>query len=947
MLSYGIFAELVRFIQKLYRGWLTRGIYTRLFTPVLLLLLAAAGLHYELLIRNELRDVRQQIQVQSIYLARMLSPELLQKTRDHDSAGITTQLQQELQADQNLQELVWQYQRTRLSAVQPQPVSPQAPAWFVSILKFPATLEYRATMPKDPAATLEVTFNTAEAINRIWRKIVIQLAISGVLICLIYLLMGFVLRANVQSLRRLVEVTEQFKHGDYTVRLSASGTMEARALAQSFNDMAEEVQKLLSTLQQRQREQSEQLHFTWQVLTALPIPTFFSDQHGRCRGVNPAWCQMFDMPQKEAVGRPMRELLSSADINGDLTALTGQPEGVRGTEVQISRQGQTVVALYYQATYTSVDGEYAGTIGSLVDISERKKAQAALAEQKDRVETTLDSIGDGVISCDANGQILTLNRAARQLTGWHQHEAESRALHQIFALADAKQAAALRQFITQVPTQSGSYQASNLILLTRSGRQLDIDLTAAPTRQKDNAVRGCVLVFRDLSETRHLLRQISWQAGHDLLTGLPNRASLSDHFQQAMQAAQEKQQMLAVCLMDLDHFQAVNERYGQEFADKLLKQVAERLERYAGQDNPVARLGGDEFVVLLQNQSDTRQIQTSLSGLLTELGKPYEIDQRQTTMTASIGVAVYPQDEHSPDVLLRYADQAMYQAKISGRNKFHLFDAQKDEEVRTRHNQRARIREALLKDEFELYYQPKLNIREGRIIGMEALIRWNHPERGVVGPMEFLPLVEYSNLIIDIGNWVIHQALQQLSEWLARGHRWVLSVNIAARHFQHSDFLENLRADLARFPDVPPQYLEIEILESAAIQDIQHVREIMLACQNLGVRFALDDFGTGYSSLSYLKRLPADILKIDQSFVRDMLDDQDDLALIGAIVGLASAFRREVIAEGVESAEHGIALMHLGCDLLQGYGIARPMPVSQVESWVQHYVPPVLWQQRA
>jgi EAL domain-containing protein (putative c-di-GMP-specific phosphodiesterase class I) len=316
-------------------------------------------------------------------------------------------------------------------------------------------------------------------------------------------------------------------------------------------------------------------------------------------------------------------------------------------------------------------------------------------------------------------------------------------------------------------------------------------------------------------------------------------------------------------------------------------------------------------------------------------------------MSASVGIAVYTGSDISADSLLRHADQALYQAKITGRNRHHFFDADLDEQVRTHHNRRTEVRNALLANELVLYYQPKLDMRKGRIVGMEALLRWQHPERGVVAPGEFLPIVEHSDVMIDIGEWVLREALRQLQSWRAFDPLWVISVNIAARHFQRPDFVERLTAILAEFPDVPPHMLELEILESSALSDIAHVRDIMHDCQALGISFALDDFGTGYSSMSYLKRLPADVLKIDQSFVRNMLVDRDDLHLVSAVIGLARSFGLGVIAEGVETIEHGAMLMRLGCDLVQGYGIGRPMPADDVLSWVASFDTAAVWQAAA
>jgi EAL domain-containing protein (putative c-di-GMP-specific phosphodiesterase class I) len=265
--------------------------------------------------------------------------------------------------------------------------------------------------------------------------------------------------------------------------------------------------------------------------------------------------------------------------------------------------------------------------------------------------------------------------------------------------------------------------------------------------------------------------------------------------------------------------------------------------------------------------------------------------------------------------------------------------------VQTDHHQRARVAQALHGGELRLYYQPKVNLRTGQVFGMEALLRWQHPDKGIVGPYQFLPLVEDTDLIIDIGEWVLADALQQMQHWAALGQHWVVSVNIAARHFQQPEFVARLGDILARFPQVSPQMLELEILESAALSDVQHMRNVMASCQQLGVQFALDDFGTGYSSLAYLKRLPANTLKIDQSFVRDMLEDPDDLTLVDAIIGLAHAFGRHVIAEGVETVEHGLLLLQRGCDLAQGYGIARPMPAAAVMPWAADFVPAQAWQQ--
>jgi len=933
--------------------WLQQGVYYRFFVPLLLVILAVAGLRYALLIDAETQEARQRQQVILAQAAHYLIPHLSELSAQGDDAGISPLLEHELHETQDLAAIYWRVDQQTIESHRQPPVSnlsssasSNAPLWFAHLIKLPpSSVITSVALTSGRTAILRLEADILPATNMIWKKVKQQLLISLFLIILMFSLLALILRTNAKTLAQLAEVNHRFQHGEYSVRMHVSGTAEGRALTSTFNSMAAEVEQLVNSLRLSQAEQNEQLHFTWQLLTALPMPIFFKDRSGICRGVNAAWTQMFGMSAQQVVGRPMQEILPLVEMISHHTHLQKdvRPDQQLVLEMTVPAAHKDLDVIYYEATYTSVEGKESGVIGALVDISERKQIQADLAAEKERVETTLDSIGDAVISTDIHGRILTLNRVARQLTGWSREEAQNVLLTQVFELSDPEQQGLFLAFLGHIQWQSSTYQANNQALRCRDGRLLDINFTAAPIRQADGTHRGCVLIFRDLSEQRQLLRQISWQAGHDILTGLANRSSLNSHFQNAITIARQQHKFLAVCLLDLDHFQTVNEQYGQEFADKLLQRVARRLERSVGEGNLVARLGGDEFVVLLQNQNDLAEVDKNLVLLLAELAQPYQIEQRKTAMSASIGVAIYPRDEQSPDALLRFADQAMYQAKISGRNKYHLFDAQRDQEVRTHHNQRVRISEALQHNEFVLYFQPKVDMRRGHVIGMEALLRWNHPERGILGPMEFLPLIEQNDLIIEVGEWVMRKSLAYMQEWITAGHHWVVSVNIAARHFQCEDFLEKLRDILSAFPELPAQSLEIEILESAAIQDIQYVHEVMLAAQQLGVRFALDDFGTGYSSLSYLKRLPANTLKIDQSFIRDMLDDQDDLALIGAIIGLARAFKREVIAEGVETAEHGVALMRLGCDLAQGFGIARPMPANQVLAWARGYQVPAAW----
>ncbi|AVD86149.1 bifunctional diguanylate cyclase/phosphodiesterase [Pseudomonas sp. SWI44] len=471
-----------------------------------------------------------------------------------------------------------------------------------------------------------------------------------------------------------------------------------------------------------------------------------------------------------------------------------------------------------------------------------------------------------------------------------------------------------------------------------------VDSTMVPLIDpKTGKVHRYVSIRFDVTEKRQLLHTLQWRVGHDVLTGLPNRAYLSELLNQALAFSRREDIPLAVCMLDLDGFKAVNDGYGHAAGDLLLVEVAQRLRSILRGGDAVARLSGDEFVLILRHVDGSQQLHAALHRILHALAAPYVIREQRLALSASVGVTLFPQDDEDADTLVRHADQAMYVAKQRGRNRYHIFDVSQELELKATHQTVAQVRRALRQGELCLYYQPKVNLHSGQVLGFEALLRWQCPGRGLVLPGDFLPLVEQTDLIVEIGEWVIEQALHQLRRWQREGRNWSLSVNIAARHLQRNDFAARLAQLLAEHPGIDPTRLDLEIVESVALDNLQHVSRCLDACLALGVRFSLDDFGTGYSSLSYLKRLPTQTIKIDKSFVRDILHDQDDLALTGAVIGLARAFGREVIAEGVESVEHGRVLMELGCALAQGYGIAAPMPVGEVAAWAQAYRQPEPW----
>lgn len=481
----------------------------------------------------------------------------------------------------------------------------------------------------------------------------------------------------------------------------------------------------------------------------------------------------------------------------------------------------------------------------------------------------------------------------------------------------------------------------------KDGTLLWVDTTLVPVIDDETGqVERYVAIRFDVSEKRRLLHSLQWRVGHDVLTGLPNRTYLSELLDQALEFSRVKNLPLAVCMLDLDGFKAVNDGYGHASGDRLLVEVARRLRSIVRGEDVVARLAGDEFVLVLRHVCGMEELHAALNRVLIAVSMPYAIDGKGIKVFASIGVTLFPWDNEDAETLLRHADQAMYVAKQSGRNRFHLFDVSRDKEVRVTYQTVERVRQALVGNELRLHFQPKVNMRTGIVVGLEALLRWEHPQRGLVPPREFLPVVEETDLIVEIGEWVMEQVLTQLQQWQQAGQSWPVSINISARHFQRADFVEQLRQMLERHPAVSPRMLDLQIVESVAVENLQHVSTCLQACQALGVGFSLGGFGTGHCSLNDLKHLRTQTIKIDKTFIRDILIDRDDLALTQAVIGLARAFGRQVVAEGLDSLEHGQLLLRLGCEVAQGYFIARPMPPEQVPGWVKGFVSPPQWQQR-
>lgn len=577
-------------------------------------------------------------------------------------------------------------------------------------------------------------------------------------------------------------------------------------------------------------------------------------------------------------------------------------------------------SLLYQSGQTPV------LIAISDDTTEKHEARARLQ----LANCAFQNAREGIVVTDLDSHVLEVNQAFSRITGYVRSEIIGRKMNLLKSNIHGED---FYRNLWGSLHREGHWQGE--IWNRRKNGEIYVELLSISlVRDETDQPANYVAVFSDISQLRDIQKKLERQANYDPLTDLPNRALLTDRLQQEMIHARHRGHKLGVCILDLDYFKSINQAHGAAIGDDCLIEVGRRLRGIATSEETVARLGGDEFAILVPVNDGMEELHHSLSDILIALSAPLLVGGQSIESAASIGVTVFPDDDADPETLLRHASEALYTAKQSGRRRYHFFDSEWDRQVQRFHRDTQRLADALEHGELVLHYQPKVHLPSGRVIGVEALIRWRSPDRGLLSPAEFLPLAEQSDLIIDIGEWTVNEALRQAAAWREMGLDMPVSVNIAGRHLLTRDFAERIRAALKTYGTVPPGFLELEILESSALANLEHARSMIAECQSLGVSIALDDFGTGYSSLAYLKQLPANVIKIDQMFIRDILQDADDLAIVKGILGLAKAFNRQVIAEGVESDAHSRQLLAVGCDLAQGYGIARPMPAEALPEWV-------------
>src|SRR6266566_139065 len=564
------------------------------------------------------------------------------------------------------------------------------------------------------------------------------------------------------------------------------------------------------------------------------------------------------------------------------------------------------------------------------NIIEREIARQELFIEKERAQVTLNSIGDAVLSTDISGNVTYLNVVAEHMTGWPRKEAVGHPLNDVFQIIDGTtHKPSPNPMELAIKENKAVGLAANSILVRRDGHECAIEDSAAPIHDRDGQVTGAVIVFHDVSMARSVVQEMSHLAQHDVLTDLPNRMMLSDRLTQAISLARRNHHQLAVLFLDLDGFKHINDSLGHSVGDQLLQSVAERLSACVRKSDTVSRQGGDEFVILLSEITRAADAAIIAAKIIAQLKRRHGIGKHRLRISASVGLSTYPNDGEDAETLIKNADAAMYDAKQSGRDKYRFFKSQMSLRAVERQSLEEQLRYALEREELLVHYQPKVSLKTGAITGVEALLRWQHPERGLLLPWQFLTIAEDNSMILAIGQWVLREACRQMREWLDVGLLAVpVAVNISSLEFRSEHFLEGVQVALKN-SSLDSNYLELELTETVLMRHAESTVYALGQLKAIGVRLAVDDFGTGYSSLSYLTRFPIDALKLDQSFVHDIIASSDDAIVVDAVISMGKSLKHRVIAEGVETLDQLAFLQAQGCDEGQGYYFSRPVGAKQ------------------
>lgn len=556
--------------------------------------------------------------------------------------------------------------------------------------------------------------------------------------------------------------------------------------------------------------------------------------------------------------------------------------------------------------------------------------QQQIYAEKQRLQVTLNSIGDAVIATDVDACVTFMNPIAERMTGWRASEAIGESIYVVMQLQDADSKQPSTNPISLALSEKRIVaMALNCELVNRSSAEaIPVEDSAAPIFDMNGDMLGAIIVFHDVGQARALATKMSFLANHDQLTGLPNRILLNDRIHQACRLANMIERQVGIILLDIDQFKYLNDSLGHQLGDKLLLKLVKRLQTVLEPEHTLARIGGDEFVLIYPDIVHTEQISILAQNIQRIMRQPFDIEGKKYIMAVSMGISLYPTDSASEEELMRHADVALFKAKQEGRNRYCFFSEELGQRMLQRHQQEQYLRNAIEHDRIEVHFQPKVTLETSKVIGAEALVRIRSEDGKLLSPADFIPLAEETGLIIPLGKVVLIKSCQQAAVWRGNGTALPVSVNIAAAQFTDPSLVGLIEQLLVDY-QLPPTLLELEVTETALIQDPERTANILKDFRALGIRISIDDFGTGYSSLSYLKRFKVDVLKIDMSFVKDMLQDRSDYEIVKTIISLGQSMNIELIAEGIETAAHRDSLLELGCCYGQGYYYSKPLPSEQ------------------
>lgn len=780
---------------------------------------------------------------------------------------------------------------------------------------------------------LRVTVSPLRLAERAWDRLVNHLLILSLAVLLDFIGIWLVLRFGLLPLKQLEISVDALANGNLKVQFVPNGSPEIKHLGFAFQRMSMSIAKTQEAL-------SQSIAFTNGVLDTAQSLIMVIDTNGYVVRINTAaetftgysfeeiksvpffWVRFLLPEQRSGVEAVFQSL-----VKGKLVA--------RYENYWVRRDGTKCLFDWSNAMLRDEHGKVTHLVTVGIDISQRN----AFEQQLQLAASVFSHAREGILITDVRGVMLDVNETFTQITGYSKEEALGNTPRLLKSGLHDK---AFYQEMWRQMLEAG-YWSGEICNRRKSGVVYTELLTVSAVRDGLGNIKNFVALFSDISALKAHQHELEQMAHFDALTGLPNRVLFADRLSHAIAWSHRNKRQLAVIYIDLDGFKAVNDTHGHKVGDELLISLSARMKYVLRDSDTLARLGGDEFVAVLVDINPGHELDTLLNRLLTTASDPIVIEDKSLNVSASIGVTLCQHDGTDPDVLMRHADQAMYRAKLLGKNQFHYYDSVQDDAIKTQNESIEDIRQGLLNEQFVVHYQPKVRMTTGEVVGVEALIRWQHPERDLLSPIAFLPIIENHPLIVELSEWIMHTVLKQVDIWQQVGIQLTVSINIAALHLKERDFVLRLRDVLSQYPNVNPNALELEILETSSLEDVMGVSEIIHACHALGLGFALDDFGTGYSSLTYLKRLPVDTLKIDQSFIHDMLDSAHDQVILEAIIQLGKVLQRHIIAEGVETVEQGNKLIDLGCEFAQGYAIAYPMSADALTVWLDTWQPDTSW----